>query len=654
MKRKKILLKLFVFFSFFICILFTFIYFYIRLTPKLDLKKTNNIILYDKNNKVFFKGNGSKEWITLNLVDQDLIDATISIEDKRFYSHNGFDYIRIIKSMYNNIVNGNIVEGASTISQQYARNLYLTFERNWSRKIKEAWLALKLEINYSKDEILEGYLNTINYGNGVMGIQNAARYYFNKSAENLSLAESSMLAGIPGSPQEYSPINNEKSAKARQKVILDSMVKNGYITEEESNEAYNTKLTYYGKKDTLNLSTLMYYKDAVLSELENLNVIPSDYLDSNGIKIYTNLDLDAQTSLENAVNSDITNNDEIQVSSVMVENKSGKVIALTGGRNYEKSQYNRVTYSKRQVGSTMKPFLYYAALENGFTASSTFLSEPTTFSLENNQTYSPANFGNIYPNYPIPLILAVAYSDNIYAIKTHLFLGEDAIINVAKKAGINTKLPKNVSLPLGTTELNIMEFTNAYSTIANEGKKNDLYLIRKVEGEDGKVIYKHKDKSKQVLDSNYTFILSSLLNNCYDNTLADYNSPTCLNIKPKLTKTYAIKTGTTDTDSWTVGYNKDYTLSVWVGYDNNKDLVSKDMKYAKNIWADTIETYSRGREDSWYDKPKDVVSVIVNPLTGKLATNSSSKKKLMYYLKGTQPTEFDNNNEDNEKDKNSS
>lgn len=645
MKKKRILLKLFVFFSFFICILFTFIYGYIKLSPKMDLKKTNNIVLYDKDDNAFFKGNGSKEWISLNLIDKDLINATISIEDKRFFSHNGFDYIRIIKSMYKNIKNGNIVEGASTISQQYARNLYLNFDRNWSRKIKEAWLALKLEINYSKEEILEGYLNSINYGNGVMGIQNASKYYFNKSAENLTLAEASMLAGIPGSPQEYSPINNEKSAKERQRVILDTMVKNGYISQKDADDAYNFKLTYYGKKDSLNLSTLMYYKDAVMNELESLNVIPNDYLNSNGIKIYTNLDLNAQTSLENAVNTNI-NNDDIQTSSIMIENKSGKIIALIGGKNYEKSQYNRALYSKRQVGSTMKPFLYYAALENGFTASSSFISEPTTFSLGNNQTYSPSNFGNIYPTYPIPLVLAIAYSDNIYAIKTHLFLGEEAIINVANKTGIKTKLPKNVSLPLGTTELNIIEFTSAYSTIANEGTKNDSYFIRKVENDTGKEIYKHKNRSKKVLDSNYTFILSSLLSNCYDSTLVDYASPTCLNIRPKLTKTYAIKTGTTNADSWTMGYNKDYTLGVWVGYDSNKDLDTKDMKFAKTVWADSMENYLRDKKDSWYKKPEDIASVIINPLNGKLATNSSSKKKIMYYLKGTQPTIYDEEKKD--------
>ena len=645
-KRKKILLYLFIFFNFFICILFTFIHFFIVLGPKIDLKKTNNIIMYDKNNNVFFKGNGSKEWVTLNEINKNLINATISIEDKRFYKHNGFDYVRIIKSLYNNVKNRDIVEGASTITQQYARNLYLNFDRNIKRKLKEAWLTLKLETFYTKDQILEGYLNTINYGNGVFGIQNASKYYFNKDASDLTLAESAMLAGIPGYPQEYSPINNQEKAKNRQKIILDSMVDNNYITKKEADDAYNVKLTYYGKKDTLNMSTLMYYSDAVLEELNNLDIIPENYLNSNGIKIYTNLDLNAQEKLEQAVNNNITDNDEVQVSSVMIENKSGKIIALTGGRNYEKSQYNRAISSKRQVGSTMKPFLYYAALENGFTASSTFLSEPTTFSLDDNTTYSPSNFGNIYPGYPIPLLLAISYSDNIFAIKTHLFLGEDAITNVAKKAGIKTNLPKNVSLPLGTTEINIIEFTSAYSTFANEGKRNDSYLIKKVVTDEGDKIYEHDKKEKQIFNSNYTYILSTLLNNCYDSTLIDYASPTCINIKPKLTKTYAIKTGTTNTDSWIMGYNKDYTLGVWIGYDNNKILLGSDSNYAKNIWADTIENYLRDKNDSWYKKPDDVVPVIINPLNGKLATNSSKRKKVVYYLKGTEPTKYDDEKKD--------
>lgn len=638
MKMTKILLKLFIIFILIIGISFSFLYVYVKLSPKLDLNKTNNIVIYDKNNKPFYKGNGSKEWVKLKDINKNLINATISTEDKRFYKHNGFDYIRILKSFYKNTKNNEIVEGGSTITQQYARNLYLTFDRKWERKIKEAFLAFKMEINYSKEEILEGYLNTINYGNGILGIQNAAKYYFNKDAKNLTLAESSLLAGIPVYPQEYSPINNEIKAKKRQRLILNTMVKNGYISKKDADNAYKIKLSYYGKTNNLNLSTLMYYKDATMDELDKLNVIPDDYLQNNSLKIYTNFDVEAQSKLEDSIKKNLSDNQKLQAAGIIMENYSGKIIALTGGRNFETSQYNRAIKSKRQVGSTMKPFLYYAALENGFTPSSSFSSEKTTFTINENDTYSPSNYANTYGQRQIPLILALAYSDNVYAVKTHLFIGEKKLIETSYKAGIKTTLNKNVSLPLGTTELNMKEFINAYSTLASEGKYNEGYIIRKVKNDKNKVIYKHQKEEKQVLNKDYTFIISELLNNCYDNTLADYSQPTCLSIRPKLTKKYAIKTGSTNTDSWTIGYNKNIVTGIWIGYDNNKKLDKSDSKYSKNIWADTMENYFRDKEPEWYKKPKNVSAVLVNPLNGKLATNNSKRKKIIYYLKGTEPT----------------
>lgn len=639
MKNRKIFLKLFILLIIFVCLFFSIMYIYVRLSPKLDLKKTNNVIIYDKNNKEFFRGNGSKEWIDLKDIDKDLINATISTEDKRFYKHNGFDYIRIIKSFFVNLKSMSIEEGASTITQQYARNLYLTFDRTYKRKIKEAYLAFKMEINYSKDEILEGYLNTINYGNGVFGIENAAHYYFNKSAKDLSLAEASMLAGIPKYPQEYSPINNIKSAKKRQKQILYNLYRDKYITKEEMKKAYKEELIYYGKKETLNLTTLMYYKDAVMDELNDLKIIPNDYLNNNSIKIYTNLDLDAQQNLENSINNNIDENSELQVSSTMIENKTGRIIALVGGKDYEKSQFNRATSSKRQIGSTIKPFLYYSALENGFTPSSSFLSTDTSFKLENG-IYKPSNYGDIYPNKKIPMIIALAYSDNIYALKTNLFLGDNALVNTLNKVGIKDTI-NNVSLPLGTNEMNILTLTNAYSTLGSEGNYKSTYLIRAVKNNKNELLYEHKLNKKKVLNSDYTFILSELLSNCYDSNLVDYSEPTCLSIKPKLTKKYGIKTGSTNTDSLIVGYNKDYTLGTWVGYDNNLNLKKEDTRVARNIWADTFENYLRNKEDNWFKKPKNVNAVLVNPLNGYLATNNSKRKKFIYYLKGTEPKKID-------------
>ena len=404
-------------------------------------------------------------------------------------------------------------------------------------------------------------------------------------------------------------------------------------------KAYKEELIYYGKKETLNLTTLMYYKDAVMDELNDLKIIPNDYLNNNSIKIYTNLDLDAQQNLENSINNNIDENSELQVSSTMIENKTGRIIALVGGKDYEKSQFNRATSSKRQIGSTIKPFLYYSALENGFTPSSSFLSTDTSFKLENG-IYKPSNYGDIYPNKKIPMIIALAYSDNIYALKTNLFLGDNALVNTLNKVGIKDAI-NNVSLPLGTNEMNILTLTNAYSTLGSEGNYKSTYLIRAVKNNKNELLYEHKLNKKKVLNSDYTFILSELLSNCYDSNLVDYSEPTCLSIKPKLTKKYGIKTGSTNTDSLIVGYNKDYTLGTWVGYDNNLNLKKEDTRVARNIWADTFENYLRNKEDNWFKKPKNVNAVLVNPLNGYLATNNSKRKKFIYYLKGTEPKKID-------------
>ena len=427
------------------------------------------------------------------------------------------------------------------------------------------------------------------------------------------------------------------AAKKRQEQVLKALVKNNIITEEKKEETLDIKLTYYGKKENLNLSTIMYFQDAVIRELKDLKVVSEDTIRQEGLKIYTTLDVEAQTALENSINNNLDNNNKLEVSSVMMNPNNGEIIALAGGKDYSKSQFNRAVQSKRQVGSTMKPLLYYAALENGLTSSSTFLSKPTTFTLDNNTKYSPSNYGDIYPNDEITMALAIAYSDNIYAIKTHLFLGENTLVDYSKKLGIKSKLESNASLPLGTNEISITEFVTAYSYFANTGMSVKGHLITKIEKTNGDVIYKYKEKKERILNESYTYILSELLSNTYDANIKSYTSATCASIRPKLTKKYAVKSGTTDYDLWTIGYNPDVALGVWTGYDDNSKLSTKDYKYAKNIWADAVENYLRDKEQKWYDKPDNVVGVLTDLNTGKEATNESKLKKILYYLKGTEP-----------------
>lgn len=609
-------------------------YVYCFLTPKLEINKSQSYYLYDNNSKLVF---GNNDWIPLDKISDDLINATISTEDKYFYKHIGFDYLRIGKAAITNIINRNKSEGASTITQQYARNLFLNFDKTWKRKIDEAILAGELEVHYTKKEILEGYLNTINYG-GVYGIESASKYYFDKSASNLSLAEAALLAGIPKSPNNYSPIKNYSKAKERQKIVLTMMKKNKVISEEEYQKALNENITIVGKSKESNIASVNYFKDSVLEELKSLKQIPSNIIETGGLKIYTTLDSEAQEDLENSVQKYINNEQELETSAIMMNPDTGGIMALIGGNNYNKSQYNRATNSKRQIGSTMKPILYYTALESGFTPSSSFTSEKTTFTFSEGKTYSPKNYNDKYAEGPISMAAAISYSDNIYAVKTHLFLGEDMLINTAKRIGITSKLTPIPSLALGTEEMSLMEITAAYSSFANQGYKINPHFIKKVEDSKGNALYENKEEKIEVLNSSLTYILNEMLTYTYNKNFIDYNYPTLISLLPNITHKYAIKSGTTDTDLLIMGYNKNAVLGVWTGYDDNKKIDSTKYSYHKNIWIDTMESYFKNHEAQWYDIPDNVVGVLVNPITGTLIDDNAEKKEMFFYIKGTEPT----------------
>ncbi len=631
----KFLIKSFIFLFISFVVLLIGLYTYAYLSPKLDLKTSGSLYLYDNKNDLVYQGSRSNEWANLEDISDNLKNAVIAVEDKNFYNHHGFDYLRIAKAMLTNIKKKSIVQGASTISQQYIKNLYLDFDKTWKRKAEEAMLTLELEVHYDKDDILEGYLNTINYGQGNMGIVNASSYYFNKKPSELTLEEAIMLAGIPKNPAGYNPVSNYEASLKRAWVVAKSMFNNGYIDEDTYNNLFKEKLEIFGQTKNNNLQMIMYYQEAVLNELSNIKEVPASLVNAGGLKIYTTLDLDEQTSLEN----NILNNkvdDELQVASVIVDPKTGAVKALTGGMNYAKSQYNRALKSKRQVGSTMKPFLYYAALENNMTMSSSFRSEETTFNLANGKTYAPQNAGNIYASKEITMAAALALSDNIYAVKTNLFLGVDKMIDVAKRTGINAKLDEVASLPLGTSEINILDYASGYTTFASGGYQKELYFIEKIEDIDGNILYEHEDKNRLVINPNYTYILNEMMTSTTNDAYVDYTTPTALNIASILTHKYALKTGSTNTDYWIVGYNPDRLMMMWMGYDNNKEVNGNVRNNAKKIWALTIEESLNSINTTWYETPKNVIAIPLDAVTGK-TTNNQNKVALYYYVKGTEP-----------------
>lgn len=610
------------------------LYTYAFFSPKIELKSTNQYYIYDNNKELVYEGSKTSEWVSLNNISEYSKDAVISIEDKNFYKHKGFDYLRIVKALISNLKNKNIVQGASTISQQYIKNMYLSFDKTWKRKIEEAFLTLELEMHYDKDEILEGYVNTINYGQGNFGIENASQYYFNKKAKDLSLEEAIMLAGIPKNPNNYNPVSNIDKCIKRANIVAKTMLDNNYITEKQYKDLNFRNVNIVGKKSNNNLQMLMYYQDSVIDELKTLKNIPSSLIESGGLKIYTTLNLEAQKSLEESILNNMSDSSNLQVASIVINPNNGGVEALTGGLDYSKSQFNRAISSKRQVGSTMKPILYYSALENNFTSATTFLSAPTTFNLANNQSYAPSNFNDKYANKDITMAAAISYSDNIYAVKTHLFLGEDNLVKTAKKMGITTKLTANASLPLGTSEISMYDFANAYTTLASGGYKRKLHFIKKVEDLDGNTLYEFKDKKDLVLNENYVFILNELLTSTYNSAFIDYNNPTVMSLSSKLNQKYAIKTGSTGTDCWIVGYNKKNLMLVWNGYDDNREVEVKDGSYSKNIWLETMNKINT--KNDWYTAPKNIIGMPLNAITGKY-DNSSKNSNIFYFVKGTEP-----------------
>ena len=634
MKVLRFMMKscIFGFLSFIIVIVGLYTYAY--LSPKLELRTAGQFYLYDSKDELVYQGSKTRKWVDLEDVNYNLINAVVSIEDKNFYKHHGFDYLRIAKAMYQNIKNGKITQGASTISQKYIKNIYIDFISSWKRKIEEAFLTLELEVHFTKDEILEGYLNNINYGQGNYGIGNASRYYFNKEPIDLTLEEALILAGIPNSPEYYNPKANYDLSIKRAKMVGRSMVQNGYITQEQFDSLFQEQIPIYGKIAEENLDMLLYYQDAVMSELKSIKTIPEKLIQNGGIKVYTYLDLNAQETLEKNTLK-YMNDTDLQSASIIVDPKTGGIIALSGGVNYAKSQFNRATQANRQVGSTMKPFLYYGALEEGMTSSSTFNSQYTSFTLSNGNIYSPTNYASIYANKPITMAAAISFSDNVYAVKTNMFLGPEKLVDTAKRVGIKAKLDPNPSLALGTGGMSILDLARGYNTFATGGYKKEVSLIRRVEDSEGNVLYEKKDLSEFVLNENYTYILNEMLTTTTNSQFKDYTNPTCLSIASKLSRKYAVKTGSSSKDYLIAGYNPDILMITWVGYDDNRDTSSADSYRSRNIWADTVEDLQRDQEAHWYETPDNVVGVVLDSVSGK-TTNDTKKATLFYYVKGTE------------------
>jgi penicillin-binding protein 2D len=601
-------------------------------------------LIYGEDGSVIGETNtGEKRyWVGLNDISPALIEATISIEDKSFYQHYGFDLKRMAGAVIADVKAMSKVQGASTISQQYARNLFLSHDKTWKRKISEALYTIRIEMNYSKKDILEGYLNTIYYGHGAYGVQAASQYYFGKDANQLTVSEAAMLAGIPKAPSYYSPVTHMENAKKRQELILQSMTEDRYISKEQQVASKAAPIRITGEHAHQKVKTAPYFQDVVKSILRSDLGIAERTIEMGGLKVYTTLNPDHQKVAEKVVKEQISEESDIQLGFVSMNPKNGYVTALVGGRDYEESPFNRAVQAIRQPGSTIKPLLYYSALKQGFTPATTMKSELTSFTFDNGKSYTPHNYNNKYAGGDITLAQAIALSDNVYAVKTHLFIGQDTLTKAAKeKFGLTTKVKKYPSSALGTSGARVIDMVNAYSIFANGGYKVKPVFITKVEDWSGNVIYEKETKKEQVLDPDLTYVMTHMLTGIFDPKLNDYSTVTGIQIRKDATRPYAGKSGTTNTDNWMIGYSPQLTAGVWTGYDREKEISLVDDKYyAKKIWVHFMEEALKDEPVKNFKPTKGVVGVAVNPHNGLLATEDCPVQRFTYFVKGTEPTEY--------------
>ena len=568
------------------------------------MEKAQHVTIYDQNQEIIYESSFNKrlDWKELDEYPDKVIHYLISIEDKRFYDHFGFDPIRILKAFYNNLLAGGIVEGGSSISQQMSKNLFLTNEQTISRKIIELFYSIQMELQYSKEEILENYLNTLYLGHGIYGFHDASEFYFNKPLKDCSDAEIITMIGIINGPSIYSPYNDYEASMNKKENLAYYLYEDNIINENTYQNIMNQNILLSTNEKNNHGS---YYIQAVLDEYTNMKIN-----DKEEISIYTNYDPYAQKSLSESINKNASK-DECETSGIILDPQTSSIIAISGGKDSSISEYIRPLYSKRQVGSTIKPLLYYHALAQGFTPSTQFYSSPTSFQIDETNIYAPSNFEHRYPYRDISMINAISVSDNIYAMKTHLFLGCDILSDSLKKFDVNTEpLP---SLALGTSEMTLMQLTSIYNTFANMGYYSKPSLIQAIYSNE-RLVYENKNSSEKYFKQDETLLLNQMLTSTYDIKNKTTSYPTLYNMNPNVK--VAAKSGTSDFDSLIVGFNTEYTIGIWSGFDDGRFLENKYYNISKLVFKDTFNLLYEDDKSGWYTMSNNIESKIVDPISG--------------------------------------
>ncbi len=587
MKKRKLIISLL-----FVTIIFAPLMNYYLLND-IDLYHPYEVVYQDDESQDIIKTIHDKEalYIEYDNIPKKFIDYLLCIEDKSFFKHKGLNIDRLFKASFNNLFSSS-KQGGSTITMQLARMLYLNNDKKVSRKVQEILYAIKLENNLSKKQILEYYLNLVYFAHGVYGLRTASYYYFGKDTNELCLYEMAMLIGVINSPNNYSPYIDLDNSKKKTMQILLTLEKNQIISTSEYYDAFNYDLNLIKHNQDSLKGINNYYLDACVNEINKKKLLSSqNYV--HGIKIETFLNKSIQKSIENIINK--INFDIYNVATVVMETNTSKVISLIGGKNYNESSFNRAINAKKQIGSTIKPLLYYLALVNGFTPLSEFESKKTTFHIKNYGDYDVSNAGEIYANRKITMIEAIAMSDNIYAVKTLLSLGIKPLKELIESFGMHVDVD-NITLALGANSLSLLELTSIYNCIASSGKFYKPKFIKSIKLNENESIYKAKINSySSILYKDESEIITSLLRAPFDKGLKTYAKPSLMNYF--VSNHYGGKTGSTESSSWVIGFSKKYTIGVYVGSDDNtyltKGYLSREIfnQIAKKLDEDELNYF---------------------------------------------------------------
>lgn len=697
------------------------------------------------------------DYVKISDVPEYLIKAVVAVEDSRFWYHRGIDVLGILRALSKDILAGRIKEGASTITQQLAKVVFLSPERTVVRKLKEIVLALRLEQNLSKEEILELYLNKIYFGHGAYGIEMAARAYFGKSVSDINLSEAALLCGLIKAPSRYSPYSNLDKAKERQQIVLKRMTVEGYITEEQATEAF--ELPLYLSSVRYTRYTPNYFLEYVRKYLEDEYGVEMTY--KGGLKVYTTLNRNMQVAAVKSMKEGLKRLDKrqgyrgplghkdvepdsdeqrtdsskkvvlkpgdqvtatvldvtalkatvatrgttgtlhladaqwakkiidekgevirkfkdlkltdilkpgdmitvrvkditggrpvfaleqeplVQGAVVAIEPSTGYIRAIVGGYDFNKSEFNRAVLARRQAGSAFKPFIYAAAMDRGFTPASIIMDEPLIYESDEFGDWEPENYDEKYHG-ATRLREALIHSRNIATVKLLEEIGVDPVIQFAREIGISGPFPHNLTLALGSLSISPLEITSAFSVFANQGIKMEPIAIKYVINADGDVIENNQPEGEQVISPQTAFLATSMLEDVV-------KSGTGWRAKA-LRRSVAGKTGTTNeyNDAWFIGYTPELAASVWVGFDNMRTLGDNETgsRAAAPIWVSfmkkaiaemsVFDRDPRREKGGNFSIPDGIVTAVIDPLTGLLATNET-KKMVEFFKEGTVPTVY--------------